>query len=240
MKFFFADSRDCVDPNFDFLNDRFDPGRNRQSEDLFAHEVLGASPYHGLLLSYAAVGTGDKSSRLTQGQRMRLFREGVHSFYRFPQVGFSGNREDHPIMGDSGAFSFRNYEKLPFTLEQLFDYYQTCRFTHGVSPDSVISEKNSKWDDVRRLPSEIDARAKFTLKQAQAFLDLHRERKGTFTPIGVIQAWSPKSGRGRPTSMWRNHRSAFRDPLRHPRRRPPTRLRPRPLRYPHRLSRPRH
>ena len=193
MKFFFADSLDCVDPNFDFLNDRFSPGRNRQSGDLFAHEVLGQSPYHGLLLSYAAVGTGDKTSRFSQGQRLRLFRDGVHSFYRYPYAEYSGKREDYPIMGDSGAFSFRNYDKLPFTLQELYDYYATCGFTHGVSLDTVISEKNPKWDDVRRLPAEIDARAKYTLKQAAAFLQLHREKKGKFTPIGVIQAWSPKS-----------------------------------------------
>ena len=193
MKFFFADSLDCVDPNFDFLNNRFSPGRNRQSGDLFAHEVLGQSPYHGLLLSYAAVGTGDKTSRFSQGQRLRLFRDGVHSFYRYPYAEYSGKREDYPIMGDSGAFSFRNYDKLPFTLEELYDYYATCGFTHGVSLDTVISEKNNKWDDVRRLPAEIDARAKYTLKQAASFLKLHREKKGKFTPIGVIQAWSPKS-----------------------------------------------
>ena len=191
MKFFFADSLDCVDPNFDFLNDRFSPGRNRQSGDLFAHEVLGQSPYHGLLLSYAAVGAGDKTSRFSQGQRLRLFRDGLHSFYRYPYAEYSGKREDYPIMGDSGAFSFRNYDKLPFTLQELYDYYATCGFTHGVSLDTVISEKNPKWDDVRRLPAEIDARAKYTLKQAAAFLHLHREKKGKFTPIGVIQAWTP-------------------------------------------------
>ena len=129
VKFFFADSLDCVDPNFDFLNDRFSPGRNRQSGDFFAHEVLGQSPYHGLLLSYAAVGTGDKTSRFSQGQRLRLFRDGVHSFYRYPYAEYSGKREDYPIMGDSGAFSFRNYDKLPFTLQELYYYYATCGFT---------------------------------------------------------------------------------------------------------------
>ena len=193
MKFFFADSLDCVDPKFDFINDRFDPGRNRQSGDVFAHEVLGKPPYHGILLSYAAVGTCHKTSRFSQGQRMRLFRDGVHAFYRVPKGGHSSSLEQFPIMGDSGAFSFRNYEKLPFNLEELFDYYQTCGFTHGVSLDCVISDKNPKWDDVRRLPTEVDARAKYTLKQAAAFLKLHRQKKGSFTPIGVIQAWSPKS-----------------------------------------------
>jgi DGQHR domain-containing protein len=193
MKFFFADSLDCVDPNFDFIRDCTDPTRNRQSGDVFAHELMGQSSYHGILLSYATVGNAKATNRFAQGQRIRLYREGVREFYRFPQSGYSGDPLDYPIMGDSGSFSFRDQENPPYTQEELFDFYHTCGFTHGVALDHIIAEKNTQWDDSRCRPAEVEAKYERTLTNARDFLNLHRKNKATFIPIGVIQAWSPRS-----------------------------------------------
>ena len=124
--------------------------------------------------------------------KIALFEMGF-ILYRFPTPSFSGNREDFPIMGIVVP-SPSQLRQTPFSLEELFEYYQVCGFTHGVSLDCVISDKNPKWDDVRRLPSEIDARGKYTLKQKLAvFLQLHREKKRKLhTHWSHSRAWSPK------------------------------------------------
>jgi DGQHR domain-containing protein len=192
MKFFYADSFDAVDPNYDFLVNHPDPTRNRQHDDAFAHEILKQSPYHGILLSYATVGVGNSINRFSEGQRKRLFREGVREFYRFPHTGYNGDPLNYPIMGDSGSFSSRG--AIPsITIDELVNFYQTCRFTHGVSLDSIVTQKKTKWDDTRRLPTEVDAKVVFTLEKAREFLSVHGKCKASFTPIGVIQAWSFKS-----------------------------------------------
>ena len=60
MKFIFADSLDYVDPGYDFLTDRFSPGRQAYWDDQFPHEILGfADPIYALSRAY--LGTEDKS-----------------------------------------------------------------------------------------------------------------------------------------------------------------------------------
>ena len=45
MKFFFPDSQDQIDPDFDFETEERSPFRVRQRDDRYAHEVLADVPY---------------------------------------------------------------------------------------------------------------------------------------------------------------------------------------------------
>ncbi|MEF1279669.1 hypothetical protein QTO05_11030 [Vibrio fortis] len=84
MKYFFPDSQDFVDPNFDFETEKNKPLRVTQRDDVYAHHLL-ERPYDGLLISKAIVegipGKTDKT-RYSRGQKYRLFREGAHRFFR--------------------------------------------------------------------------------------------------------------------------------------------------------------
>ena len=91
-------------------------------------------------------------------------------------------------MGDSGAFSYRHSNR-PFTrrtssISNLWIHPRSC-LGYGHREKNLDGTTSGP-------PSEIE-QSRYTLNQARQFLDLHREKKGTFVPIGVIQAWSPKS-----------------------------------------------
>jgi len=193
MKFFFADNMDTVNPNFNFETEEAMPERYRQSTDLFAHEMLDTPPYDGILLSHATV-TGDNfNSRFSQSQRFRLMREGAHNFYRFPSSTKYFDRHDYPIMGDCGSFSYVNMKQPPITPKDMVEFYSQCQFTHGVSPDHIITRKNKLWDNNKHRPADITARAEITFNYAKQFMELCQKENCDFQPIGSIQFWSPNS-----------------------------------------------
>lgn len=196
MKFFFADNLDTVNPNFNFKTEETTPERYRQSSDLFAHEILESPPYDGILLSHAAVHGNDSRKRFSQSQAFRLEREGVHNFYRFPGHGKEFNRTDFPIIGDCGSFSYINMKQPAITPREMVDFYQRCQFTHGVSPDHVITAKNKDWDNRKKRPAETTLRAELTLNNARIFMQICNKENVDFEPIGCLQFWSPQSAVG--------------------------------------------
>jgi hypothetical protein len=193
MKFFFPDAQDLVDPSFDFETETRSEDRQRQRDDLYAHEVFAEAPYDGLLVSRAIVeGHGNDGSRYTLAQRQRLLRGGARAFFRL---------EGRPlqVMGDCGAFSYVREKVPPVTVEQVIDFYEACGFDYGVSVDHIILAYEPESDDalpglgVELLPEDWAERQRITLELAADFLRRHRERRCRFTPIGVAQGWSPRS-----------------------------------------------
>ena len=86
MKFYFPDSQDLVSPAYDFLRDEYPAHRVRQRDDRYAHEVLAEAPYHGILVSKSIVDGSIKGAGMYSGaQRARLYRMGVHRFFRLPR-----------------------------------------------------------------------------------------------------------------------------------------------------------
>jgi DGQHR domain-containing protein len=193
MKFFFADTMDTVDPNYDFVANYRSPGRDRNKDGAYPHELLASPPYDGMLISRAAVGEAGRTHHYSQGQRFRLTREGAREFLRFPYKGYNGSPEDYPIMGDCGSFSYINLEKPLYGVEDTIDFYESCGFTHGVSPDHIILDMNPKWDNARLCPEYIASRASYTINSAKIFMNMCKKRRVKFVPVGAVQGWSPKS-----------------------------------------------
>ena len=165
----------------------------RQRDDRYAHEVLEAPAFDGILVSKAIVdGTGMGSSRYTPGQRRRLLFGGVRRFFRLDTA--SGPRLE--TMGDCGAFGYVKEDEPPFSVEDVITFYQDCGFDAGVSVDHIIlgfdaeHDQSSFFDGV---PAQWRERQELTLQLADEFLRAHKRRRCTFEPIGVAQGWSPLS-----------------------------------------------
>lgn len=186
MKFLYSDSLDFVDPNYDFLADQTFEKRRSHTDDQFPHEHMDKAPYDGLLISRAIVGDAKRPGKYTEAQCMRFWREGARAFLRYPLSKFPGS----VMMGDCGAFSYRNLRVPPYSIEDTLEFYQDGGFTHGCSVDHLIFDFLSDDDSA---PPEAKRRYDITLANAEKFIRSSRSLGRKFTPIGVIQGWSAAS-----------------------------------------------
>ena len=95
-------------------------------------------------------------------------------------------------MGDCVSFSKDN-ENAKLDLKEILEYYEACGFTHGISPDQIIVEKNESWVILKKTPSKIITRAEYTSQKAEEFFVQSKINKVSFEPVGVVQGWSLKS-----------------------------------------------
>ena len=189
MKFIYADSMDFVDPGYDFLEDRNAEGRSPYWDDVYAHEIMGRAPYHGVLVSRGIVGDDRVSGKYTEAQAMRFRRVGARKFLRLdgPECA------SLDIFGDCGAFTYHKEDKPPYTPEEMVEFYDEGRFTHGCSVDHIIFDFDQKGRGLEGGSEDARRRYEITLENAAAFLEASGRISNRFTPLGVIQGWSPGS-----------------------------------------------
>ncbi len=213
MKFFYADSLDLVDPKFDFETETSrNPRRVPQRDDVYAHELMAPErPYDGLLVSKSLfrVGGGSVASgKYSQPQRKRFERDGAPKFLRFPTAG-TCTAETSPIMGDCGAFAYRNEEIPPYSIDEIVEFYDYGQFTHGISLDHVVLAYDPSLDAERpaqgalpgfstkhsRIKTEARRRQQLSIENAATFIQTCKAQGVGFVPVGAAHGWSPASYR---------------------------------------------
>jgi hypothetical protein len=169
MKFFVPDWDDRVDPGFDFLSDRPTLGRDPYRDDRYAHELMPEKVYDGILVSLMALTNGG-------AKRARIDQHGLRAHLRLPA--------QYELLGDCGAWGYIREPEPTFTPAEALTLYEQLGVDHGVSVDHLI---------VTEFEHEKQQRYDITLRNAEQFLKLHRERSCQFTPIGAVQGWDPES-----------------------------------------------
>lgn len=188
MKFIFADSLDFVDPGYDFINDRNTPNRKPYWDDAYPHEIMGYAPYDGVLVSRGIVGDHRIKGKYTESQAMRFRRVGVREFMRLDKPQFA----NLALFGDCGAFTYVAQDVPPYTPGDTAEFYDDCGFTHGCSVDHIIFDYDETLVGFAGGSAEAKRRYDITLENADVFWRETREMK-RFTPLGVVQGWSPNS-----------------------------------------------
>lgn len=193
MKFLYSDTQDYVDPDYDFINDRNFPGRERYWDDKYAHEIMTPVPYDGLLMSMSAIrqaeGVALSKVRYSTSEEQRLLRVGAPKFLRFDGPQFQGSM----VMGDCGAFAYVEHEMPAYSPDEVVEFYTDGCFTHGVSPDHIIFDCDLTNPPRSAMSEGIQNRFDITQANAEKFLRLTREEGMPFEPMGAVQGWSPKS-----------------------------------------------
>jgi hypothetical protein len=189
MKFVFADSLDFVDPRFDFVADRSPPDRQPYWDDAYPHEILGFAPYDGVLVSRGIVGDHRVAGKYSASQARRFALVGARNFLRLEGPDFAGL----DIFGDCGAFTYVQEDIPPYSPAEMAEFYDDCGFTHGCSVDHIIFDFNPTLKGSGGGSEEARRRQQITLENADAFRRETRTAGAAFTPMGVVQGWSPGS-----------------------------------------------
>ena len=189
MKFIFADSLDYVDPAFDFLADRSSSERQPYWDDAYPHEIMGYAPYDGVLVSRGIVGDHRVKGKYTASQARRFALVGARKFLRLDKPQFA----HLDIFGDCGAFTYVGEEKPPYTASEMVEFYDECGFTHGCSVDHIIFDFDASLVGLTGGTQAAKSRFDITLENAEAFRLEACAIDARFTPLGVVQGWSPGS-----------------------------------------------
>lgn len=193
MKFLYSDTQDYVDPDYDFLTDRSQPGRERYWDDQYAHEIMKPAPYDGLLLSMSAIrqaaGVASSKVRYSTSEEQRLLRVGARKFLRYEGHQFN----EAMLMGDCGAFAYVDHEQPAYAPAEVVEFYADADFTHGVSPDHIIFDCDTSNPPESAVSEATRKRYAITQENAREFLKLAKLEGMPFEPMGAVQGWSPKS-----------------------------------------------
>ena len=190
---------DHVDPGYDFIEDRSAPTRNPYWDDAFPHEIMGHAPYDGVLVSRGIVGDHRVSGKYSEAQAMRFRRVGARKFLRLDKPQFA----NLSIFGDCGAFTYHREEVPPYTAEDMVQFYDEGGFTHGCSVDHIIFDYDETGRGLAGGSPEARHRFDITLENACTFIKTARKQSGNFTPIGVVQGWSPGSIAEASKCLWK-------------------------------------
>lgn len=105
-----------------------------------------------------------------------------------------GLAADQLAFGDCGAFSYVNEPKPTITTEQALSLYQIYEFDFGASVDHIPVPEIETSEGKQTLSAyKQRRRVELTRENAAKFIDLHRQRRCTFIPVGVIQGLTAKS-----------------------------------------------
>ncbi|MCP4611720.1 MAG: hypothetical protein GY845_23670 [Planctomycetes bacterium] len=183
ISFFLPDSKDLVDPNYNFATDSYHHKRvNGHGHDVYAHEIYETPNFDGLLVT--------KSNINKETERQIIELGGMHNYFRLPKK--------YPVMGDCGAFQYSKEKLPPYTCQDICEYYDILGFDYGITLDHIIFDFSLEYDKGNSLiplePTEdMKSRYKITLDNAKEILNLVKDKKYKFKPIGCVQGWSPKS-----------------------------------------------
>ena len=191
MKFIYADSLDCVDPGLRFP--RATATRRAASpywDDVYPHEILDYAPYDGILVSRGIVG-GRQGQRANTAKRRRCASGGSAPAPSCASTSpVSRSCRSSATAAPSPTIS---EEVPPYTPEDMVEFYDDGGFTHGCSVDHIIFDFDENLTGLDGGTEEARRRFDITLENAEAFLPASRHMSNRFTPLGVIQGWSPGS-----------------------------------------------
>lgn len=195
LKYFLPDWEDRLDPNFDFIEDKYSPEhiKSPYNHDCYAHQLFESPPYDGILISLSIFESKLKLNNNGNNSYKIRSKFNIRDYLKI------SSEANISVMGDCGAFSYvdKDSPPLPFySVENIADIYDKLGFDFGVSVDHLAVDYIFYRNEItrKREKKSLDLtdkkrRVNITIKNAKKFLDIHKKNKYSFTPIGVAQGY---------------------------------------------------
>lgn len=198
MKYFLPDWEDRLDPDFNFITDKYstDHIKDPYGHDCYAHQLFENIPYDGILISLSIF-----ESKMEIENNNYLYKiRNKSNIKEYLKISKNSNLK---VMGDCGAFSYVDKDRPPlpfYSVENIATIYDKLGFDYGVSVDHLAVDYILVRNEItkrreKKLLNIFDKkrRVNITIKNAEKFLKFHKINKYNFTPIGVAQGFDIKS-----------------------------------------------
>lgn len=185
--YFLPDWDDMLDMQFDFRADHFStPDKLKRVERHSSQIVRPKRLCDGVLVSLAQhLGTKGVLRKFAPTDLEALAPRSLRTQFDLS--------EDQWMFGDPGAFSYVDEAEPTISTDQAVSLYEIFGFDLGASVDHIPAQDIQTNEGVRILSAtERQARVDMTVQNAQAFIDLHTQRRCTFIPVGTIQGLVPE------------------------------------------------
>lgn len=187
--YFLPDWDDMVDEGYDFEADRFSAAERKDRKEIHVSRVTGMRSCDGILVSLSQRYGASPRGLLRVADPTAVESLAPPSFRE--QFGLT---DDQWIFGDCGAFSYVHEDEPTVTPEEAVSIYQFYGFDFGASVDHIpVQEISTPRGKYRLGKEEQERRIRITQDNAARFLALHRQRRCTFIPVGVIQGTDARS-----------------------------------------------
>lgn len=187
LLYFLPDWDDLLDVDYDFRQDRFsNPNKQKRKEKHVVQIMQPERLCDGVLVSLAQhLGSKGALKKFTPNDLESLAPRSIREMF--------GVSSDQWVFGDCGAFSYVNEADPTITTEQAISLYQLYNFDFGASVDHIpVSEVLNGDGRVSLTLFERKRRIKLTRDNAGRFIELHKRKKCTFIPVGIMQGISPQ------------------------------------------------
>jgi hypothetical protein len=198
LKYFLPDWEDRLDPNFDFIRDKYSKNhkKNPYENDIYAHQIYEKPPYDGVLMSLSVFQS--KISLTNRGNSFKIRnKNNIKNYLKMTK------NSSLKVMGDCGAFGYVKEQRPPlpfYNIKNVSNIYEKLEFDYGVSIDHlavdyvmVKDKKTGKKKKKDLSKREKNRRVKLTLRNAKKFLKLHKKQHYNFIPIGVAQGYDTET-----------------------------------------------
>lgn len=184
--YFLPDWDDFLDVDYNFKTDAFSsPARATRNEE---HSIALMRPNRicdGVLVSLAQhLGSKGLLKRMGVMDSGTLAPRPVRSHFKLA--------DDQWAFGDCGAFSYVDQEMPTVSVEQAVALYDLYEFDYGASVDHIpLAEIKHDGKKFKLTEQERRRRVRLTRRNAEAFMNHHRDSGATFVPVGVVQGLAP-------------------------------------------------
>lgn len=185
--YFLPDWDDMLDVDYDFRRDEFScPNKKERNEQHVVHVMQPRRICDGVLVSLAQqVNSKGILRKCAPDDPRSLAPKSVRQVF--------GMSADQWVFGDCGAFSYVGQDEPAITTEQAVSLYQLHGFDFGASVDHIPVQKIVTPSGKRTLSAaEQRRRVRLSKSNAEDFIKLHKRKKCSFLPVGIIQGLSDK------------------------------------------------
>jgi len=167
-----SDIIDGIDLDYDYENEKYSDPKNEMSVFEYFEDNL---PFDGVLFAKSNI----SNKRVAEIESVGGFKE----YYKIP--------EHIATMGDCGAPNYIDKKDPDLTVEELLNYYESCKFDFGISLDHIIIDIDLSN---RKKPTKDQVyRRELSVRNAIEMLRIVKERKLNVYIMGSVQGWSPES-----------------------------------------------